>query len=105
MKPLLTESYYNSQSRGVSIFIKKKKKKKGLKYTIIDVHNDNDGRILLINLEIDENIFTLMNLYANNVEKNRNAFFKKVNNFIENLLCNRYFNSGRGFKWYSYRCR
>jgi hypothetical protein len=42
-------------------------------------HNDNDGRILLINIEIDENIFTLVNLYANNVEKNRNAFFKKVN--------------------------
>jgi hypothetical protein len=37
------------------------------------------GRILLINIEIDENIFTLVNLYANNVEKNRNAFFKKVN--------------------------
>ena len=72
-------SHGNSQSRGVSIFIKKE-----LKYTIIDVHNDNDGRILLINIEIDENIFTLVNLYANNVEKNRNAFFKKVNNFIEN---------------------
>jgi hypothetical protein len=42
------------------------------------------GRILLINIEIDENIFTLVNLYANNIEKNRNAFFKKVNNFIEN---------------------
>ena len=39
---------------------------------------------MLINIEIDENIFTLVNLYANNVEKNRNAFFKKVNNFIEN---------------------
>jgi exonuclease III len=38
-------SHGNSQSRGVSIFIKKE-----LKYTIIDVHNDNDGRILLINM-------------------------------------------------------
>jgi hypothetical protein len=40
-------------------------------------------RKVMINIEIDENIFTLVNLYANNVEKNRNAFFKKVNNFIE----------------------
>ena len=57
-------SHGNSRSRGVSFFIKKE-----LKYTIIDVHNDNYGRILLINIEIDENIFTLVNLYANNVEK------------------------------------
>ena len=39
---------------------------------------------MLINIEIDENIFTLVNLYANNVDKNRNVFFKKENNFIEN---------------------
>jgi hypothetical protein len=49
-----------------------------------------------------------VNLYANNVDKNRNVFFKKENNFIENyaigilivggdlndtLTCMVYFNS------------
>jgi hypothetical protein len=70
-------SHGNSQSRGVSIFIKKE-----LKYTIIDVHNDNDGRILLINIEIDENIFTLVNLYANNVEQWVYVFLLEFSNYL-----------------------
>jgi hypothetical protein len=48
-------SHGNSRSRGVSFFIKKE-----LKYTIIDVHNDNDGRLLMINIQIDERFFSLL---------------------------------------------
>ena len=42
-----------------------------------------------------------------NVEKNRNAFFKKVYHFIKinREQCIRYFNNGRRFKQYSYMCR
>ena len=70
-------SFGNSNSRGVSIFIKKE-----VKHSIIDQFEDKDGRMILINVEIDDNILTLVNLYAPNFEKDRNIFFKKVNDVI-----------------------
>ena len=68
----------NSKSRGVSIFIKKE-----ITHSLIDKFEDSEGRIILINIEIDDNILTLVNLYAPNIEKERNIFFKKVIDIID----------------------
>ena len=58
--------------------------KNNLKCKTINEIKDTEGRIILINIEINENIFTLINVYAPNQHKNRNKFFKKVQNIIEN---------------------
>ena len=74
------ESYHSlgtSKSRGVSIFIKEQ-----IKHTVIDDFKDSEGRIILLNIEIDDNILTLVNLYSPNIEKDRNIFVKKVTNII-----------------------
>ncbi|VDI15401.1 blast:LINE-1 retrotransposable element ORF2 protein [Mytilus galloprovincialis] len=74
----LYHSFGSTQSRGVSIYINQK-----IKYEIIDKYVDQDGRIVLINTEIDKNIFTFVNLYAPNTCKDRNIFFKKALSVIE----------------------
>ena len=61
-----------SNSRGVAIWLKH-----SLNYKIIDNYKDNEGRILLINIELDDNIFTFVNIYAPNNVKARNTFFRE----------------------------
>ena len=68
----------NSQSRGVAILIKDH-----LKAKIIDVYKDEDGRLIVANVEIEESIYTLVNVYAPNIPRIRNSFFKKVKSSIE----------------------
>ena len=72
-------SFGNSLSRGVSILIKE-----NINHKIINEIKDEEGRFILINVELDNNIFTLVNVYAPNIQRNRNSFFKKINNLIEN---------------------
>ena len=43
---------------------------------------DNEGRLLLINVEINNVIYTIINIYAPNSMKKRNTFFKQVDRFI-----------------------
>ena len=45
------------QARGVSILIKD-----SLNYNIIDTYKDEDGRLIIVNMEIDDNIYTLINI-------------------------------------------
>ena len=47
-------SHGNTQSRGVTILIKDE-----LKSKVINTVKDDDGRFLLINIEIKDNIYTL----------------------------------------------
>ena len=63
---------------GVAIVIKK-----SLNHKIIDTFSDEEGRIILINIEIDNCIFSLLCLYAPNCKTSRNAFFKKVNSMLK----------------------
>jgi hypothetical protein len=49
-----------------------------LNFAILDKCEDKDGRLLLINIQIDDTIFTLVCIYAPNCKTARNAFFKKV---------------------------
>ena len=70
-------SLYQSNSRGVAIWIKK-----NVEFKLIDEYKDNEGRLLLINVEINNAIYTIINIYAPNNMKKRNTFFKQVDRFI-----------------------
>lgn len=72
-------SFGTKSCRGVSILIKKK-----LNHKVINEYKDNEGRIIIVNVEIDNNIISLVNIYAPNNEKDRNTFFKKIEEKIEN---------------------
>ena len=67
----------STHSRGVSILLSRK-----LNYTVIDSHSDNDGRIILVNLEMCNKGYTLVNIYAPNIVSERIAFFQKLREFI-----------------------
>jgi exonuclease III len=44
---------------------------------------DTEGRIILLNINIKDTIFTLVCLYAPNCKTTKNNFFKKVNTFLK----------------------
>ena len=67
----------STHSRGVSILLSKK-----INYTVINLHSDNDGRILLVNLEICNKGYTLVNIYAPTAVSEPINFFKKLREFI-----------------------
>ena len=74
----IVSSLGTSASRGVSILLNK-----SLNFAILDKWEDNDGRLLLINIQIDDTIFTLVCIYAPNCKTARNAFFKKVSSILK----------------------
>lgn len=69
---------FTSASRGVAICIKK-----CLNVKIINEKKDEDGRFLLLNIELDNTVFTLVCIYAPNDRKQRNAYFKRVNTMVK----------------------
>jgi exonuclease III len=56
--------------------------KKNVEFKLIDEYKDNEGRLLLINVEINNDIYTIINIYAPNNMNKRNTFFKQVDIFI-----------------------
>ena len=78
-------------SRGVCILVNNK-----LKYKVISSHSDNTGRIVLLNIEIDDKEYTFVNVYAPNDISNRVSFFQEVSRFItlHSLNNNRLFIAG-----------
>jgi exonuclease III len=54
------------QVGGVAIFMKK-----SLHYELINKYNDTDGRLILINIEIHNTIFTLVCIYAPNCRSSK----------------------------------
>jgi exonuclease III len=67
-----------SASMGVAIFINK-----AVNYKVIDKFTDENDRIALLNVQIDDAVFSLVCIYAPNSKTLRNMFFKKVNNFCK----------------------
>ena len=64
-------------SRGVSILFRK-----DVQIEILNSYRSIDGRKILLNVKYEENIITLVNIYAPNNEQQRLEFFKKVKTFI-----------------------
>ena len=44
---------------------------------------DPEGRLVLLNMYINNLTYTIVNIYAPNIEKDRNMFYKKVNKLVE----------------------
>ena len=56
-------------SKGVSILFAK-----GLPYNVISTHGDDDGRMILINLELNGVEYTICNVYCPNDSSDRLKF-------------------------------
>lgn len=64
-----TTAFRSSISKVVSIFTDKR-----LNRFVINCLKDKEGRMILLKIEIDNNILTFTNLYAQNKGRNRNAY-------------------------------
>ena len=73
----------SSASRGVAILVHK-----NLRCNTLNYKQDKDGRILIVNTEIDNQIFSFVSLYAPNDEYSRSAFFKYAVRWIKEHTMN-----------------
>ena len=74
----------SSHSRGICILFKK-----GIKCNILSEHSDDSGRLLLINIEIDGNEYTLCNIYCPNNVNERIQFIQKLNGWIDEFAAHK----------------
>ena len=65
----IIHSIGTSNSRGVSIFIHEK-----LNAEIINSTIDEEGRYIIMNVKINEDVYCLVNIYAPNDKHKRNSF-------------------------------
>jgi len=72
-------SYGSNHSRGVSVLVKNMSELK-----IVNKRCDNEGRLILLNLAILDELCTVVNVYAPNTVKERGQLFNK----IDKWLCN-----------------
>lgn len=70
-------------SKGTAILFKK-----GLQYQILNKHKTEDSRMILINIKIEEKIFTMINIYAPNNMSERKVFFNKIQKWINKFAMN-----------------
>ena len=82
-------SFGTSQSRGVSILIKN-----NFQHEIIDSFSDNEGRFIIVNIKIQDNVYTICNIYAPNNNHARNSFFKNVSNKLMEISLGNYIIGG-----------
>ena len=68
----------SSHSRGVAILFSEK-----FKGQVLNSFSSNDGRILLLNVQINDDIVTLVSAYAPNIEIEKIEFYLKLQNFIK----------------------
>ena len=74
----ITHSLSNSvHSRGVCTLINL-----DCEYKVINKHHDNDGRKLLVNIMIDDEYYTFVNVYCPNQASLRIQFLKKLSKWI-----------------------
>lgn len=74
----------SAHSRGVCILFRK-----GLKHTVLDVHECKNGRFIAINLEINGNIFSIINVYCPNNLKQRIQFLGEIGEVINEFVSNK----------------
>lgn len=88
------ESKYNLNWKGKSFHafsdstFSKGVSKEKLNTKITNVRKSNDGRRILINLELDGNVFTIVNIYAHNNVSAGCEVFKKLNYFLSKYRMN-----------------
>ena len=60
----------SKHSKGVSILFNS-----SFEHKLLDIHSDNDGRKLLLNIKRNDNILSIINIYSPTDEKNKKWFF------------------------------
>ena len=68
----------SKHSRGVCILFSK-----DITYKLISTHKDNDGRILLVNVEINKVEYSMCNVYCPNEVSDRTTFLQYVKEFVK----------------------
>ena len=74
-------SFGSHHSRGTAILLKDK-------HTVLGVHKSEDSRIILINIKIEDQILTIINIYAPNNVNERKGFFSKLQKWVEKFSLN-----------------
>lgn len=74
----IINSYGTNTSKGCSILTNK-----SLSYEILDFTSDTLGRYIILNISIDETIYSLINIYAYNDKVSRNNFYQNINSLVE----------------------
>ena len=64
----------SSNSRGVAILLHS-----SFQHKLLNFVNDENGRYIIANIETDKECYTFVNIYGPNDQKDRNIFFKHVN--------------------------
>ena len=72
----------SSHSRGVAILLRE-----GLQSEVISVHNCDKGRLLLLNIKVNNKEICIVNVYAPNKPCDRIEFFSKILTFINKYAC------------------
>ena len=67
----------STHSRGVAIMLSK-----NFNGNVISSHSDHHGRLILLNIEINEQVYTLVNVYAPNDIHESIVFFRQIMSFI-----------------------
>ncbi len=67
----------SSHSCGVSTMFSE-----GIDFKLLNIHCDNDGRKLLLNVKIKNDTYTYVNVYAPTNEQQRITFFNELNQWI-----------------------
>ena len=73
-----------NHSKGTAVLFNKQ-----LPFDILNTHQSEDGRIILINLKIEDKALTLVNIYAPNSSKERKNFFSKLQKWIYKFSVNK----------------
>ena len=71
-------SYGDNASRGCATLISK-----SLNANMIDINTDENGRYIFINLELENTIYSLLNIYAPNDQRMRNLFFNSIDKLLK----------------------
>ena len=65
--------------------------KENVEFKLIDEYKDNEGRLLLINVEINNAIYTIINMYTPNNMSKRNTLFKQIDMFIKERIIMKFY--------------
>ena len=71
-------NYGTNNSRGVSIWVNN-----NIEFKLISKEWDEVGRLIMINIEINSTYYSLVNIYAPNIESKRKSFFKNIATIIK----------------------
>ena len=73
----------NASSRGVTILFGKH-----FSVKVLSKFNDKEGRLIMVNVEFEDQVLSLVSLYAPNKEKNRIAFYNYAKRWINEKTLN-----------------